>query len=98
MYTIQELKDRNLIIFEAIMGSRAYGTALPTSDTDIRGVFIQPIEDIFEHGFVEQVGYEKNDILYYELSRFIELAIDQKPNIIEMFFTPQDVRQIETTY
>ena len=36
-YTIDELKKKNLITFEAIMGSHAYGTVLPTSDKDIRG-------------------------------------------------------------
>jgi predicted nucleotidyltransferase len=32
--TIQDLRNRNLIIFECISGSRAYETDLP--DTDIR--------------------------------------------------------------
>ena len=36
----KDLKEQGLILFEAISGSRAYGTSLPTSDTDIRGVFI----------------------------------------------------------
>lgn len=36
--TIHDLRDRNLIVFETISGSKAYGTSLPTSDTDIRTV------------------------------------------------------------
>ena len=32
----KELKERGLIIFECIAGSKAYGTNIPTSDTDIR--------------------------------------------------------------
>jgi len=44
-YTIKELRDKNLIIFETIAGSHAYGTATPESDRDIRGVFVQPLED-----------------------------------------------------
>ena len=55
-YTIDKLRQENLIIFEAIGGSRAYGTSLPTSDTDIRGVYIQPIEDILSFGYIEQVA------------------------------------------
>jgi len=97
-YTIEELKDRNLIIFEAIMGSHAYGTSLPSSDTDIRGVWIQPVEDIFKYGFVEQIADEKNDIVYYELRRFMTLAMNNNPNVLEILFAPKDVRQVETSY
>ena len=61
-YTIKDLKDRNLIIFEAVMGSYAYGTVLPTSDRDIRGVWIQPLEEILQYGYAEQVADDTNDI------------------------------------
>jgi len=44
---IQDLKDQNLIILECISGSKAYGLDTPQSDTDIRGVFILPQEDIY---------------------------------------------------
>jgi hypothetical protein len=40
--TIDDLKARNLILLECISGSKAYGTDLPTSDTDIKGVFVLP--------------------------------------------------------
>jgi predicted nucleotidyltransferase len=42
MWTIQDLKDKNLLLFECISGSKAYGLDLPSSDTDIKGVFILP--------------------------------------------------------
>ena len=89
-YNIEKLKKDNLIIFEAIMGSHAYGTALPTSDTDIRGVFIQPLEDILGFGYVEQVADEKNDIVYYEIKRFLELVSTNNPNILELLNAPED--------
>ncbi len=95
-YTIQHLKDNDLIIFEAIMGSKAYGTSLPTSDIDIRGVFMQPIEDILQFGYVEQVSDETNDTTYYELKRFLELASSNNPNIIEILFSPEDCVLKET--
>ena len=40
--TLEALKASGHIIFECISGSRAYGLDTPTSDTDIRGVFILP--------------------------------------------------------
>jgi uncharacterized protein len=89
-YTIQELHDRKLIIAEFISGSNAYGTNTPESDTDIRGVFIQPLEDVLKYGFVEQVSDEKNDICFYELGRFFHLLIGNNPNIIELLDVPAD--------
>ena len=89
-YTIKELKEKNLIIFEAIMGSHAYGTVLPTSDKDVRGVWMQPFEDILQYGYAEQVADEKNDVVYYELRRFINLLRDNNPNIVEILFAPED--------
>jgi predicted nucleotidyltransferase len=42
MLSLEELKSRNLIVFEVLSGSRAFGLATETSDTDIKGVFIAP--------------------------------------------------------
>jgi len=89
-YTINELHEKDLIIFEAVMGSHAYGTALPTSDTDLRGVFMQPLEDILEHGYVEQVADDTNDIVYYELKRFMSLIRTNNPAVLELLFVPED--------
>jgi hypothetical protein len=88
--TIQDLRDRNLILFECISGSRAYGTDLPTSDTDIRGVFILPQSDLYGLNYVEQVNDNKNDVIFYELRRFVELLSKNNPNILELLCAPSD--------
>ena len=92
-YTIKDLEEKNLIIFSAVMGSHAYGTALPTSDTDIRGVFIQPLEDILGFGRIDQVADKSNDIIYYEIGRFLELVQSNNPNILELLNCPEDCIQ-----
>jgi uncharacterized protein len=89
-YTVDQLRERNLIIFESIMGSQAYGTNLPSSDEDIRGVFIQPLDDIFRYGFVEQVADKTNDVVFYELKRFLQLVKTNNPNILELLNAPVD--------
>lgn len=43
------LKDRNLILYEVISGSKAYGTNLPTSDEDRRYIYILPIEYVLSN-------------------------------------------------
>jgi len=87
---IKDLKDQNLIILECISGSKAYGLDTPQSDTDIRGVFILPQERIYGLNYVEQVADKKNDIVYYELGRFIHLLVKNNPNILELLATPED--------
>lgn len=88
--TIADIKNSNCLLFECISGSRAYGTDLPTSDTDIKGVFVLPRHQFYGLDYVEQVSSEKNDEVYYELRRFAELLYKNNPNILEMLNSPDD--------
>jgi len=91
--TIQQLKNQNLLLFEAISGSRAYGTDLPHSDTDLRGVFIMPKADFYGMSEIIQVNDATNDEVYYELGRFLELLSKSNPNMLEMLAMPPDCVQ-----
>ncbi|OXA88694.1 nucleotidyltransferase domain-containing protein [Flavobacterium hercynium] len=88
--TIQDLKSQNLILFEVISGSRSFGLATPTSDTDIKGVYYLPKEKFFGLDYIPQVSNETNDEVYYELGRFIELLLKNNPNILEILASPED--------
>jgi len=88
--TIADLKSQNLLLFECISGSRAYGTGLPDSDTDIKGVFVLPRAQFYGLDYVEQVSSEKNDEVYYELRRFAELLYKNNPGILEMLASPTE--------
>jgi len=88
--TIEELKQSGGIIFECISGSRAYGLDTPTSDTDIRGVFILPKERFYSLDYIGQVNNETNDIVYYELRKFIQLCSKNNPNILELLNVPEE--------
>lgn len=87
---IDFLRKNNLIIFEGISGSIAYGTNTPDSDKDIRGVFVQPLEHALKYGFIDQVNDELHDTVFYELGRFINLLSKNNPNIIEILALPED--------
>jgi hypothetical protein len=63
---------------------------LPGSDTDIKGVYILPKEIYYGFGYVEQVNNESNDIVFYELKRFMELLLRNNPNLLELLDTPAD--------
>jgi predicted nucleotidyltransferase len=87
--TIETVKNNGWLIFEAIAGSKAYGLNNEKSDTDIRGVFILPKHLYYGLTYVEQVNNETNDIVYYELKRFMELLAKNNPNILEMLNIPE---------
>ncbi len=87
--TIDEIKERGWLIYEAITGSRAYGLDTLQSDTDIRGVFVLPKEEFYSLQYTAQVSSNTNDIVYYELGRFIELLSKNNPNILELLGTPE---------
>jgi hypothetical protein len=74
----------------AIRGSHAYGTNTPTSDIDLGGVFIQPLDDILGFGYKDQISCDKNDTVLYEVRRFLELLQTNNPNILELLNTPED--------
>lgn len=90
--TIDDLKAQNLILLECISGSRAYGLDTPTSDTDIKGVFYLPKQRFYslQSDYIPQVSNETNDIVYYELGRFVELLLQNNPNMMELLATPAD--------
>lgn len=87
---IKNLKTKNLILLEAVSGSRAFGLATENSDTDIRGVYYLPKEDFFGLNYVPQVSNETNDITYYEIGRLVELLQKNNPNILEVLASPAD--------
>lgn len=73
-------------------GSHAYGLAVETSDLDVKGICIEPLE--YHYGFAKNFeqhiqeaskGYE-HDLVIYSLKKFAKLAADSNPNIIEVLF------------
>lgn len=96
--TIEDLKNRGLIILECISGSRAYGLDAPTSDTDIKGVFVLPKSEYYGLNYIPQISNESNDVVFYELGRFMELLSFNNPNILELLNTPESAIIYEHPY
>ena len=87
---IESKAPGSIPFYLVIRGSHAYGTNLPTSDTDYAGVFVQNMDSILGMSYVEQVNDDKNDIVIYELRRFLELLAKNNPTILELLNTPED--------
>lgn len=87
------------LILLHLAGSKLYGNSTPASDTDLRGVFIassdsklgilnkvEQLEGIEVYHALVKAGLElieTTDIVIYELNRFVALAIDNNPNIMD---------------
>jgi uncharacterized protein len=77
-------------LYLVVRGSHAYGTNVPTSDTDYAGVFIQSLDDILGLKYKEQVNDDSNDTVIYELRRFLSLLGTNNPTVLELLNTPED--------
>lgn len=77
-------------LYLVIRGSHAYGTNIETSDTDYSGIFIQSMDDILGNKYVEQINDDRNDIIIYEIRRFLELLGTNNPTVLELLNTPED--------
>lgn len=82
--------DSSHLLLKCVSGSQAYGLSLPHSDTDIKGVFVQPKAAYYGLTYVDQVNNETNDIMYYEVGKFVDLLLKNNPNILELLSTPDD--------
>lgn len=83
-------QQRECILLECISGSRAYNLQLPTSDTDIKGIFILPQPELYGMTYTPQVTNQSNDEVYFEIKRFLELLEKNNPNILELLNTSTD--------
>jgi predicted nucleotidyltransferase len=88
----QQLAEYNLydhVIFRCVIGSRAYGLDHDESDTDRRGIYLPPAELHWSlYGVPEQLENPATEEVYWELQKFITLALKANPNVLECLYTP----------
>ena len=88
-------------IMKYVVGSHAYGFATEESDYDVRAVCRVPARYVIGlHGFeqaepkvpesIQYMSQERTttDVVYYGLQKFVKLAADCNPNIIELLYMP----------
>ena len=85
-----EFRKPDNIIYECIVGSKSYGLDLPTSDTDIKGVYVAKINEFYGFQYEEQINNDTNDITYYEIGKFLALLTKSNPTVLEMLFTSKE--------
>jgi predicted nucleotidyltransferase len=78
------------LILYALSGSRAYGTNTPESDIDYRGICIPPKEYLLGLHQFESRHREKPDEVIYSLKKFVHLALQNNPNVLDTLFVDED--------
>lgn len=90
MITYPELKQqKQLILLDCISGSTAYNLKVAGSDTDKKGIFIMPQQQLYGFNRQNQIANESHDEVYFEIGRFLDLLTKNNPNLLELLSTPQ---------
>lgn len=77
------------VIYRCVVGSRAYGLEDDASDTDLRGIYLPPADLHWSlYGVPEQLERNETQECYWELQKFIVLALKANPNVLECLYTP----------
>lgn len=84
-----ERRLSDFVIYRCIVGSRAYGLDTDASDTDRRGIFLPPAALHWSlAGVPEQLEDHAGQECYWELQKFLLLALKANPNVLECLYTP----------
>lgn len=79
------------LLLKVRSGSRSHGLATEFSDEDSRGVCLPPPKYLYGLSHFEQWESAGGDHVVYSLVKFVRLALDGNPNIIETFYVePED--------
>ena len=82
---------RPYIIYRCQVGSKAFGLAGDDADDDLRGIYLPPARlDWSLYALPEQIESqaETHDEVYWELEKFLLLALKANPNVLETLWTP----------
>jgi hypothetical protein len=97
-YNQQFIREKELILAEAVIGSHAFNLHNEKSDVDMYGLFYLHKDDFFslhhrtDAGFKDVVVKEtpqEDDITYMELGKFFELLNNNNPNVLELLVAIQ---------
>lgn len=80
------------VIYRCRAGSRAFGLAGEGSDDDLRGVYLPPAGlhwSLYKLPEQLEFGGDGHDEVYWEVEKFLKLALKANPNVLEVLWTPQ---------
>ena len=86
---LQDFYLREHVIYVCVVGSRAYGLDDDASDIDRRGIYLPPAAMHWSlYGVPEQLENKNTEECYWEMQKFLTLALKANPNVLECLYTP----------
>lgn len=79
---------RRFVIFQCIVGSKAYGLDHEGSDVDRRGFYLPPADFHWSLAGVPDQLESDQEECYWEIEKFIRLGLKANPNILECMYSP----------
>jgi len=90
---------RPWIIYRCQVGSKAFGLSSEDSDDDLRGIYLPPARLHWSlRRLPEQIELKEanRDEVYWEIEKYLRLALKANPNVLETLWTPMVLLADET--
>jgi hypothetical protein len=90
---------RPYVIYRCRVGSKAFGLATDDSDDDLRGIYLPPARLHWSlRRLPEQLEFNdgQSDEVYWEIAKFVRLALKANPNVLETLWTPLVIQADDT--
>jgi len=78
------------LILKTYAGSHSYGTNTKDSDEDFRGTCIPPESYLLGLDTFEQKEQNNPDLVIFSLEKFVRLALQNNPNILDVLFVAKN--------
>jgi len=77
------------VIYQCVIGSQAYGLSEEGSDIDRRGIYLPTAEQHWSlTPLPQQLECDQTQEAYWELQKFLVLALKANPNVLECLYSP----------
>lgn len=87
--TPEDARLYRYVIYRCVVGSRAYGLQQEGSDTDRRGFYLPPANLHWSlYGVPEQLENKESEECYWEIQKFLNMALKANPNVLECLYSP----------
>lgn len=89
---IKDVVDQHgTLLYLTLAGSRLFGTALPNSDYDVKGVYLPTLKSIFLDNYKSQIRFKDKesdlDVTVFSLQSFIKHVQKLDVNSLDMLFS-----------
>ena len=86
--TEKKVRETGTLVVKCVVGSQAFGLATPTSDIDIRGVYVLPYKEWLRREPALQIADEKNNEVYWEVTKFIKELAKFNAQALDLLYSP----------